>query len=98
MTEGLLNEDQAKRYANTDSAGFCMKSERTRDRCNVKNLPIITWFVCNSMPEEHLIGLLDLHQLDAEYMSPEKLRQLSDAGYSAASRVMKVQFNSILFV
>lgn len=35
------------------------------------------------MPEEHLIGLLDLHQLDAEYMCTEILRHLSDAGYSA---------------
>lgn len=49
-----------KRYANTDSAGFCMKNDGTRDWCNVETLSIMIRFVCNSMPEEHLIGLLDL--------------------------------------
>lgn len=59
-----------------------MKSDETRDRC-VENLSIMIRFVCNFMPEEDLIGLLDLHQLDAEYMSTEIFRHLSDAGYSA---------------
>lgn len=39
------------------------------------------------MPEEHLIGLLDLHQLDAEYMCTEIQRHLSDASYSAENVV-----------
>ncbi|KAM3621706.1 uncharacterized protein V6R79_014779 [Siganus canaliculatus] len=72
-----------KRYENADSAGFCLKSDGTRDRCNVENLSVIIRFVSNSMPEEHLIGLLDLHQLDAEYITSELMTHLSDAGYSA---------------
>lgn len=44
---------------------------------------VIIRFVSNSMPEEHFIGLLDLHQLDAEYITSEILTHLSDAGYSA---------------
>ncbi|KAK5623707.1 hypothetical protein CRENBAI_008315, partial [Crenichthys baileyi] len=35
------------------------------------------------MPEEHLTGLFDLGQLDAEYITSEILTLLSDAGYSA---------------
>ena len=72
-----------KKYENADSAGFCLKSDGTRDRCNVENLSVMIRFVSNSMPEEHLIGLLDLHQLDAEYITSEILTHLSDAGYSA---------------
>ncbi len=61
-----------KRYTNADPAGFCVKSDGTGDRCNVENMSIINRFVCNSMPGEHLIGLLDLHQLDTEYIYPLK--------------------------
>lgn len=71
-----------KRYANADSAGFCIKCDGTRDKSNVENLSIMIRFVCNSKPEEHLIGLLDLHKLDAEYISTEILKHLSEAGYS----------------
>lgn len=46
----------------------------------MKKLSVI---VSNSMPEEHLIGSLDLHQLDAEYITSEILTHLSDAVYSA---------------
>ncbi|KAI2659484.1 Alanine--tRNA ligase [Labeo rohita] len=35
------------------------------------------------MQEEHLIGLLDLRQIDAEYISSQILNHLSAAGYSA---------------
>ncbi len=55
----------------------------TRDRCNIENLSIMIRFVCNSVPEEHLIGLLDLHQLDADCMCNEILSHVSDASYSA---------------
>ena len=72
-----------KKYENADSAGFCFKSDGTRDRCNVENLSVMIHFVRNSMPEEHLIELLELQQLDAEYITSEILIHLSDAGYSA---------------
>ncbi|KAL7378007.1 hypothetical protein ABVT39_007293 [Epinephelus coioides] len=72
-----------KKYENADAAGFCLKSDGTRDRCNVENLSVMTRFVSNSMPEEHLIGLLDLDRLDAEHITSEILTCLSDAGYSA---------------
>ncbi|XP_051780723.1 zinc finger protein 862-like [Erpetoichthys calabaricus] len=74
-----------KKYESADSAGFCLKSDGTRDRCNVGYLSVIIRFVRNSMPEEHLIGLLDLQQLDAEYITSEILLHLSDADYSADS-------------
>ncbi|XP_051791533.1 uncharacterized protein LOC127530015 [Erpetoichthys calabaricus] len=74
-----------KKYESADSARFCLKSDGTRDRCNVENLSVIIRVVRNSMPEEHLIGLLDLQQLDAEYITSEILLHLSDAGYSADS-------------
>ncbi len=79
----MVLEETRNKYANADSVGFCLKSDGTRDRCNIENLSIMIRFVCNSVPEEHLIGLLDLHQLDAEYMCNEILSHLSDAGYSA---------------
>ncbi len=71
------------RYTNADSAGFCLKSDGTRDKCNVENLSVMIRLLCNSLPEEHLIGLLDLHQLDAEYISNQILSHLSAASYSA---------------
>lgn len=82
LTDMVLGETR-KKYENADAAGFCLKSDGTRDRCNVENLSIMIRFVTNSMPEEHLIGLLELDQLDAEYMTSEILKYLSDAGYSA---------------
>lgn len=70
-----------KRYENADSAGFCLKSDGTRDRRNGENVSVMIRFVSNSMLGEHLIGLLDLHQ--SEYITSEILTHLSDAGYSA---------------
>lgn len=60
-----------------------MKSDGTRDRCNTENLSVIIRFVCNGVPEEHLIGLLELQQLDADYITTEILQHLSESGYSA---------------
>lgn len=64
---------------------FCLKSDGTRDRCNVENVSVIIQFIGNSMPEEHLTGLLDLQHLNAEYITSEILLHLSDAGYNADS-------------
>ena len=72
-----------KIYENADAVGFCLKSDGSRDRCNVENLSVMIRFVSASLPEEHLIGLLDLDQLDAQYITSEILKCLSDAGYSA---------------
>ncbi|KAG2466055.1 ZP3 protein, partial [Polypterus senegalus] len=74
-----------KKYESANSAGLCLKSDGTRERCNVENVSVIIRFVRNSMPVEHLIGLLDLQQLDAEYITSEILFHLCDAGYSADS-------------
>lgn len=82
LADMVLSEIKC-RYTDADSAGFCLKSDGTRDKCNVENLSVIIRFVCNSLPEEHLIGLLELHQLDAEYISTQILSHLSAAGYSA---------------
>lgn len=49
----------------------------------MENLSVMIRFVSNSMPEEHLIGLLGLHQLNAEYITSEIWTHISDAGYSA---------------
>lgn len=72
-----------KKYDTADSAAFCLKSDGTRDRCNTENLSVIIRFVCNGVPEEHLIGLLELQQLDADYITTEILQHLSESGYSA---------------
>lgn len=64
---------------------FCLKSDGTRDRFNVENVSVIIRFIGNSMPEEHLTGLLDLQQLNAKYITSEILLHLSDAGYNADS-------------
>lgn len=45
-----------KTYENADSAGFCLKSDGTGDRCNVENLTVVLRLVSSSMPEEHLIA------------------------------------------
>ncbi|KAL7385564.1 hypothetical protein ABVT39_024366 [Epinephelus coioides] len=82
LTYMVLGEVR-KKYENADAAGFCLKSDGTRDRCNVENLSVMIRFASNSMPEEHLIGLLDLDRLDAEYITSVILTCLSDAGYSA---------------
>ena len=74
----MLHEIKNK-YDNKDHTRFSIKSDVTRDRCNVENLSIMMRFVCNSIPEEHLIGLLDLSQLDAEFMTTEILQHLSDS-------------------
>ncbi|KAK0141098.1 hypothetical protein N1851_021900 [Merluccius polli] len=62
----VLNEIKT-RYGEADSPGLCIKSDGTRDRCNIENLSVIIRFVHNSIPEEHLIGLIQLNQLDAAY-------------------------------
>lgn len=49
-----------QKYDTADLAAFCLKSDGTRDRCNTENLSVIIRFVCNGVPEEHLIGLLEL--------------------------------------
>ncbi|KAK0138635.1 Zinc finger protein 862 [Merluccius polli] len=65
-----------------EAPGLCIKSDGTRDRCNIENLSVVIRFVQNSVPEEHLIGLIELNQLDAEYICNQILSHLSDLGYS----------------
>ena len=69
----VLGEVRDK-YLKADSPGFCIKSDGTRDGSNVENLSVIIRFVNNSVPEEHLIGLVNLHQLDADYTCTEILK------------------------
>lgn len=71
-----------KKCEHADSAGFCLICDGTRGRCNVDSWSVMTRFVSSSRPEKHLIGLLDLHQLNAGYTS-EILTYFSDAGNSA---------------
>lgn len=85
LTDMVLTEIK-HRYKNADSEGFCLKSDGTRDKCNVENLSVMIRFVFNSLPKEHLIGLLDLFQLNAEYISTQKLSHLSAAGLSLSIR------------
>lgn len=71
-----------KKCEHADSAGFCHKCDGTRGRCNVESLSVMIQFVSSSRPEKHLIGLLDLHQLNAGYITSEILTHFSDAGNS----------------
>ena len=48
----------------------------------MENLSIGIRFVRNALPEEHLIGLLDLSQLNAEYIITQILNHLNEGGYS----------------
>ncbi|KAL1279398.1 hypothetical protein QQF64_026071 [Cirrhinus molitorella] len=86
----VLKKIQQK-YDTADSAAFCLKSDGTRDRCNIENLSILIRFVCNGVPEEHLIGLLELQQLNAEYITTEILQHLSETGFSA-DNILSVLF------
>lgn len=79
----MVLEDIRARYEAADSPGFCVKSDGTRDRCNIENLSIVIRFVRDSIPEEHLIGLVELDQLDAEYLCTQILSHLSKLSYNA---------------
>lgn len=65
----MVLKDIQTKYKEADSAGLCIKSDGTRDRCNIENLSVIIRFGRNSIPEEHLIGLIELNQLDAECLT-----------------------------
>ena len=86
LAKMVLNEIKT-RYGEADSPGLCIKSDGTRDRCNIENLSVIIRFVHNSIPEEHLIGLIQLNQLDAAYVCDQILSHLSDLGYSGDNLV-----------
>lgn len=86
MTQTLADtglREIKKKYEHADSARFCIRCNWTSYRCNVENLSVMIHFVSNSRSEEHLIGLLDLHQLNAEYVMSEILTHFSDAGSNA---------------
>uniref|UniRef100_A0A1A8NGB5 Uncharacterized protein n=1 Tax=Nothobranchius pienaari TaxID=704102 RepID=A0A1A8NGB5_9TELE len=72
-------------YDKADDAGFALKVMELGT--DVENQSVVVRFVCNGIPEEHLIGLLDLSQLDAEFITTQTLEHLSDSGYSAAERI-----------
>uniref|UniRef100_A0A3Q1GW72 HAT C-terminal dimerisation domain-containing protein n=1 Tax=Acanthochromis polyacanthus TaxID=80966 RepID=A0A3Q1GW72_9TELE len=80
----MVINDIKEKYENADYSGFCLKSDGTRDKCNVENMSVMIRFVRNGIPEEHLIGLLDLSQLNAEYITTQILEHLSESGYNAA--------------
>ncbi|KAK0150726.1 Zinc finger MYM-type protein 1 [Merluccius polli] len=86
LAKMVLNEIKT-RYGEADSPGLCIKSDGTRDRCNIENVSVIIRFVHNSIPEEHLIGLIQLNQLDAAYVCDQILSHLSDLGYSGDNLV-----------
>lgn len=86
LAKMVLKDIQTK-YEEADSPGLCIKSDGTRDRCNIENLSVIIRFVRNSIPEEHLIGLIELNQLDAEYVCDQILSNLSDLGYNGDNLV-----------
>ncbi|KAG2466029.1 TX261 protein, partial [Polypterus senegalus] len=78
----MVVKDIGTKYEKADSPGFCIKSDGTRDCCNIENLSVVIRFVQNSIPEEHLICLIQLNQLDAEYICNQILSHLSELGYS----------------
>lgn len=79
----MVLDDIKKRYNKADSAGLCIKCDGTRDKCNIENLSLMIRFVSDGIPEEHLIGLLDLSELNAEFITEQILKHLSDSGYNA---------------
>lgn len=85
----MVLKDIKTKYEEADSPGFCIKSDGTRDLCNIENLSLIIRFVRNSIPEEHLIGLIEFNQLDSEYVCDQILSHLSDLGYNGDNLVSK---------
>ncbi|KAG2463198.1 AT1B3 ATPase, partial [Polypterus senegalus] len=84
----MVVKDIGTKYEKADSPGLCIKSDGTSDRCDIENLSVVIRFVQNSIPEEHLIGLIELNQLDAEYICNHILSaHLSELGYSPDSLV-----------
>lgn len=45
-------------YEKVDYAEFCIKSDGTRERCNIENPSVMTRFVCKGNAEEHLSASL----------------------------------------
>lgn len=43
---------------------------------------IVTQFVRNALPKEHLIGLLDLYLLNAKHITTQLLSYLQNGGYN----------------
>ncbi|XP_051778452.1 uncharacterized protein LOC127526608 [Erpetoichthys calabaricus] len=78
----MVVKDIRTKYENADSPGLCIKRDGTRDRCNIENLSVVIRLVQNSIPEEHLIGLIKLNQLDPEYICNQILSHFSELGYS----------------
>uniref|UniRef100_A0A1A8SKG2 HAT C-terminal dimerisation domain-containing protein n=1 Tax=Nothobranchius rachovii TaxID=451742 RepID=A0A1A8SKG2_9TELE len=69
-------------YDKADDAGFALKVMELGT--DVENQSVVVRFVCNGIPKEHLIGLLDPSQLNAEFITTQILEHLSDSGYSTA--------------
>ncbi|KAG2471240.1 LRC28 protein, partial [Polypterus senegalus] len=70
-----------------EKAELCIKSDGTRDHCKTENVYVVTRFVHISIPEEHLIGLIELNQLDAEYICNQIQSHISELGYSTDNLV-----------
>lgn len=49
----------------------------------LEDLSVMIRFVCNGIQEEQLIGMLDLSQLNAEFITNQIIQHLSDSGYRA---------------
>ncbi|KAG2466366.1 RGRF2 factor, partial [Polypterus senegalus] len=77
----MVVKDFRTKYEKADSPGLCIESDGTRVRCDIENVPVVIRFVQNSIPEEHLIGLIELNQLDAEYICNQIQSHLSELGY-----------------
>lgn len=65
-----------KQYKSCDSTFFCIKSHCICDKYNIENLSLVVRFVSKAKSEEHLIGLLQMAQLDAEYIAGQILSHL----------------------
>ncbi|KAG2469667.1 POMT1 transferase, partial [Polypterus senegalus] len=78
----MVVKDIRTKYEKADSPGLCIKRDGARDRCNIENLSVVIRFVQISIPEEHLIGSIELNQLDAEYICNQIQSHLSELGHS----------------
>ncbi|KAG2457892.1 MED6 polymerase, partial [Polypterus senegalus] len=104
VIENEINEALAKmvvkdirtKYEKADS--LCIKSDGTRDQYNIGNVSVVIRFVQISIPEEHLIGLIELNQLDAEYICNQIQSHLSELGYSPDNLVCQYNLLGISWV
>lgn len=65
----MVVEQIASLYRTSEVDFFCIKADETRDASGTEHLSVVVRFVKDGRPAEHLLGLYELSQLTADYIS-----------------------------